>query len=51
MNTTHLIDHYGYWAVFVFVAVESLGVPIPGETAVIVAGAYAGATHKLKVGR
>jgi membrane protein DedA with SNARE-associated domain len=47
MNTTHLIDHYGYWAVFVFVAVESLGVPIPGETAVIAAGAYAGATHKL----
>jgi membrane protein DedA with SNARE-associated domain len=47
MNTTHLIDHYGYWAVFVFVAAESLGVPIPGETAVIAAGAYAGATHKL----
>jgi membrane protein DedA with SNARE-associated domain len=47
MNTTHLIDQYGYWAVFVFVAVESLGVPIPGETAVIAAGAYAGATHKL----
>ncbi len=47
MNTTHLIDHYGYWAVFLFVAAESLGVPIPGETAVIAAGAYAGATHKL----
>ena len=47
MNTTHLIHNYGYWAVFVFVAVESLGVPIPGETAVIAAGAYVGATHKL----
>ena len=47
MNTTHLIHNYGYWAVFVFVAVESLGVPIPGETAVIAAGAYTGATHKL----
>jgi membrane protein DedA with SNARE-associated domain len=47
MNTTELIDHYGYWAVFSFVAAESLGVPIPGETAVIAAGAYAGATHRL----
>ena len=47
MNTTHLIHSYGYLAVFVFVAIESLGVPIPGETAVIAAGAYAGETHKL----
>ena len=47
MNTTHIIHSYGYLAVFVFVAVESLGVPIPGETAVIAAGAYAGETHKL----
>jgi membrane protein DedA with SNARE-associated domain len=47
MNTTHLIHSYGYLAVFIFVAIESLGVPIPGETAVIAAGAYAGETHKL----
>lgn len=43
----HLIDTYGYWAVFAFVAAESLGVPIPGETALIAAGAYAGGTHRL----
>lgn len=43
----HLIDTYGYWAVFAFVAAESLGVPIPGETALIAAGAYAGDTHRL----
>jgi len=47
MNTNHLISTYGYWAVFVFVAAESLGVPIPGETALIAAGAYAGQTHRL----
>jgi membrane protein DedA with SNARE-associated domain len=47
MNTNHLISTYGYWAVFVFVAAESLGVPIPGETVLIVAGAYAGQTHRL----
>ena len=32
---------------FSFVALESLGVPLPGETALIVAGAYAGVTHHL----
>ena len=47
MSTSHLIHSYGYLAVFVFVAIESLGVPIPGESAVIAAGAYAGETHKL----
>jgi membrane protein DedA with SNARE-associated domain len=47
MNTNHLIHSYGYWAVFVFVAAESLGVPIPGETVLIAAGLYAGQTHKL----
>jgi membrane protein DedA with SNARE-associated domain len=47
MNTTHLIHSYGYWAVFVFVAAESLGVPIPGETVLIAAGLYAGQHHSL----
>jgi membrane protein DedA with SNARE-associated domain len=47
MSIGHLIETYGYWAVFFFVAVESLGIPVPGETALIVAGAYAGHTHHL----
>jgi membrane protein DedA with SNARE-associated domain len=47
MNITHLIESYGYWALFALVAVESLGVPLPGETALIVAGTYAGTTHHL----
>lgn len=47
MNVSHLISVYGYWAVFVFVAVESLGIPVPGETALIIAAAYAGTTHRL----
>jgi membrane protein DedA with SNARE-associated domain len=45
----HLIDSYGYWAVALFVGVESLGVPLPGETALILAGIYAGHTHKLSI--
>jgi membrane protein DedA with SNARE-associated domain len=47
MNTSHLISSYGYWAIFGFIAAESLGIPIPGETALIAAGAYAGHTHHL----
>ncbi|HTV11923.1 MAG TPA: DedA family protein [Acidimicrobiales bacterium] len=49
MNVDHLISTYGYSAVFVLVVIESLGVPLPGETAVISAGIYAGQTHKLSV--
>lgn len=47
MNISHLITSYGYWAVFVLVGLESLGIPLPGETALIIAGAYAGSTHNL----
>jgi membrane protein DedA with SNARE-associated domain len=43
----HLIATYGYWILVLFVGVESLGIPLPGETAVIAAGAYAGSTHRL----
>jgi membrane protein DedA with SNARE-associated domain len=42
-----LIDSYGYMAVFVLVGVESLGIPLPGETALITAAIYAGHTHRL----
>lgn len=47
MNVEHLVTSLGYWAVFALVAAESLGVPLPGETALIAAGAYAGSTHSL----
>jgi membrane protein DedA with SNARE-associated domain len=39
----------GYVAVGVFVGAESLGIPIPGETMLITAAAYAGATHALDI--
>ena len=47
VNAGHLIAVYGYWAVFALVGGESLGVPLPGETALIIAGTYAGHTHHL----
>jgi membrane protein DedA with SNARE-associated domain len=47
VNISHLIASYGYLALFALVGAESLGIPLPGETALIVAGAYAGTTHRL----
>lgn len=37
----HLIGTYGYGILFVLVAVESLGIPLPGETALVTAAAFA----------
>lgn len=33
---------YGYWAVFFGIAIENMGIPLPGETIVIVGGFLAG---------
>ena len=49
MNVNSLIAHNGYWALFALVGLESLGIPLPGETILITAGIYAGHTHKLNV--
>ncbi len=46
----HLLQSYGYFAVFAFIALESLGIPLPGETTLIAAAVYAGATHHLNIG-
>jgi len=40
---------YGYWAVFIFVATESIGIPFPGETMLLVAAIDAGKTHQLSI--
>jgi membrane protein DedA with SNARE-associated domain len=45
----HLVSAYGYWAVALLVGAESIGVPLPGETILIVAAIYAGHTHRLSV--
>src|SRR5437588_603969 len=44
---THLLSVYGYWAVLVFVGLESSGIPVPGETMLLAAALYAGSTHHL----
>ena len=40
---------YGYWAVLVLVGLESMGLPLPGETALISAAVYAGTSHELNI--
>jgi membrane protein DedA with SNARE-associated domain len=42
------ISHYGYFAVFFLVALESAGVPMPGETALVSAAVFA-ATGSLNI--
>jgi membrane protein DedA with SNARE-associated domain len=46
---THFLTAYGYWAVVFFVAMESMGIPFPGETMLLVAAIYAGTTHRLSL--
>jgi len=51
--STHTIDgwleSYGYLVVFLLVMLESIGLPMPGETALIAAALYAGSTRKLEI--
>lgn len=45
----NLVQTYGYWAVGGFVALESMGLPVPGETVLIGTAILAGTTHHLNV--
>jgi membrane protein DedA with SNARE-associated domain len=45
----NLLSNFGYLAVFATIAIESLGIPAPGETMLITAGIYTGATHNLEI--
>jgi len=49
-DAAHWISVYGYWGVAAVVALESMGVPLPGETVVIGAAVYAAKTHQLEIG-
>ncbi len=45
----HFIATYGYWFVGTVIALESMAVPLPGETTLVSAAIYAGTTHHLKI--
>jgi membrane protein DedA with SNARE-associated domain len=44
-----LVVQHGYLAVFCIVALESSGIPLPGETALVLAAMFAGATGLLDI--
>lgn len=41
-NIQELSHSYGYWAIFVGILLENLGIPLPGETVTLVGGFLAG---------
>lgn len=45
----HLIENYGYAMVVVLVLAEGVGLPLPGETALITAAAVAAQSHRLSI--
>ena len=45
----HILASYGYAAVFIVVMLESAGVPLPGETILVSAAAFAGNRHSLDI--
>ena len=50
MSMEALINHIGYPLVFLIVAAEYSGLPLPGETAVLLAAAAAGAGKGFHIG-
>jgi len=48
-NLDSVLATYGYLAVFFFVGIESIGVPVPGETMLVTAAIYAGTTGRLSI--
>jgi membrane protein DedA with SNARE-associated domain len=44
-----LLATYGYWLIFLVVALESAGVPMPGETILVGAAIYAGQSGAMSI--
>jgi membrane protein DedA with SNARE-associated domain len=45
----HLIHAYGLWTLFAVLMFESIGLPLPGETALVATALYAGSTHQFGI--
>jgi membrane protein DedA with SNARE-associated domain len=45
----NLIQVYGLWVLFPVVMLEGMGIPVPGETALLAAAVYAGSTEKISI--
>ena len=45
----HLLAEYGYGLVFLVIALEAMGLPLPGESMIIAAAIYCATTGKLSI--
>ncbi len=45
----HLLTQWGYGLILAVAALQSLGAPLPGTTALISGALYAGSTHRLEI--
>lgn len=45
----HLVTTYGYWLVALVIGLESIGVILPGESALVAASIIAGTSHTLSI--
>jgi membrane protein DedA with SNARE-associated domain len=48
-NLRHLISAYGYFSVAAIVGLESMGLPLPGETTLVIAALYAAGHHDMSI--
>jgi membrane protein DedA with SNARE-associated domain len=44
-----IVSQYGYWGVGLIVGLESMGIPLPGETVLVLAAVYAAANNDLTI--
>jgi membrane protein DedA with SNARE-associated domain len=49
IQAPQLLSTYGYWGIAITVGLESMGVPVPGETVLIAAAVYVATTHHLNI--
>jgi membrane protein DedA with SNARE-associated domain len=49
IDPTSLISSYGLWLIAGMIALECVGIPVPGETTLVAAAIYAGTTHHLSI--
>jgi membrane protein DedA with SNARE-associated domain len=48
-HLSELVSHYGYFAAFGMIVLQSAGLPLPGEGLLIAAAVYAQRTHRLDI--
>jgi membrane protein DedA with SNARE-associated domain len=49
INIPELISTYGCWAVAVIITLESMGIPLPGETMLVAISVYAAKTGQVQI--